>query len=134
MDGLFKWKFFFRDARQLEALKASFADEVKEIKHERDIVEQQLEMEKTASTAEKRKSAAYQEQIKEKERKLAQLQLLVSTTSQPAGESRTSTPRSSPTPSISHLSLAGSVNDSLAGSHWGVRTLSCFLLNFGFQL
>ncbi|KAB7493694.1 TATA element modulatory factor [Armadillidium nasatum] len=106
-----------REANQLEALKNSFAEEISDIKHERDVLEQQLEIEKTAVSAEKRKSASLQEQLKEKDKKIAQLQLV--TQSGGGGESRLSSPRSSPTPSLSRLSVAGSVNDSYAGSHWG---------------
>ncbi|RXG61899.1 TATA element modulatory factor [Armadillidium vulgare] len=102
---------------QLEALKNSFAEEISDIKHERDVLEQQLEIEKTAVSAEKRKSSSLQEQLKEKDKKIAQLQLV--TQSGGGGESRLSSPRSSPTPSLSRLSVAGSVNDSYAGSHWG---------------
>ncbi|KAL7648771.1 UNVERIFIED_CONTAM: hypothetical protein RMT77_000678 [Armadillidium vulgare] len=106
-----------REANQLEALKNSFAEEISDIKHERDVLEQQLEIEKTAVSAEKRKSSSLQEQLKEKDKKIAQLQLV--TQSGGGGESRLSSPRSSPTPSLSRLSVAGSVNDSYAGSHWG---------------
>ncbi|XP_063880433.1 TATA element modulatory factor-like isoform X4 [Scylla paramamosain] len=40
---------------QIEALKTSFAEEIAEVKRERDSLEQQLEMEKTAVAAEKKK-------------------------------------------------------------------------------
>lgn len=102
-----------RENTQILALKTSFADEIREVKRERDSLEQQLEIEKTALTAEKKKTSALQEQVKERDRKLIQA-------ASGAGESRTSTPRSSPTPSLSRLSMTGSLNESFSGSQWGV--------------
>lgn len=98
---------------QIEALKTSFAEEIAEVKRERDSFEQQLEMEKTAVAAEKKKSVALQEQLKDRERKL--VQLTVSGTA----ESHASTPRSSPTPSLSRLSITGSLSESFTGYQWG---------------
>ncbi|XP_042863087.1 TATA element modulatory factor-like isoform X9 [Penaeus japonicus] len=101
-----------KENTQILALKTSFADEIREVKRERDSLEQQLEIEKTALTAEKKKTSALQEQVKERDRKLIQA-------ASGAGESRTSTPRSSPTPSLSRLSMTGSLNESFSGSQWG---------------
>ncbi|XP_045109755.1 TATA element modulatory factor-like isoform X3 [Portunus trituberculatus] len=98
---------------QIEALKTSFAEEIAEVKRERDSLEQQLEMEKTAVAAEKKKSVALQEQLKDRERKLAQM--IASGTA----ESHASTPRSSPTPSLSRLSITGSLSESFTGYQWG---------------
>ena len=107
---------FSRGNTQIEALKSSFAEEVDELKRERDSLEQQLDIEKTATAAEKKKSAALHDQIKERDRKIAQL---INTTPT-VTESRHSTPRSSPTPSLSRISLAGSISE-FSGSQWGVR-------------
>ncbi|XP_069973361.1 TATA element modulatory factor isoform X5 [Penaeus vannamei] len=101
-----------KESTQILALKTSFADEIREVKRERDSLEQQLEIEKTALTAEKKKTSALQEQVKERDRKLIQA-------TSGAGESHTSTPRSSPTPSLSRLSMTGSLNESFSGSQWG---------------
>ncbi|KAK8381199.1 hypothetical protein O3P69_008219 [Scylla paramamosain] len=98
---------------QIEALKTSFAEEIAEVKRERDSLEQQLEMEKTAVAAEKKKTIALQEQLKDRERKLAQL------TASGTVESHASTPRSSPTPSLSRLSITGSLSESFTGYQWG---------------
>uniref|UniRef100_A0A0P4VY12 TATA element modulatory factor 1 TATA binding domain-containing protein n=1 Tax=Scylla olivacea TaxID=85551 RepID=A0A0P4VY12_SCYOL len=98
---------------QIEALKTSFAEEIAEVKRERDSFEQQLEMEKTAVAAEKKKTIALQEQLKDRERKLAQL------TASGTVESHASTPRSSPTPSLSRLSITGSLSESFTGYQWG---------------
>ncbi|XP_047503021.1 TATA element modulatory factor-like isoform X7 [Penaeus chinensis] len=101
-----------KESTQIQALKTSFADEIREVKRERDSLEQQLEIEKTALTAEKKKTSALQDQVKERDRKLIQA-------TSGAGESHTSTPRSSPTPSLSRLSMTGSLNESFSGSQWG---------------
>lgn len=84
------------------------------MKRERDSLEQQLEMEKTAVMAEKKKNLALQEQLKDRERKLVQLAASGTT------ESHASTPRSSPTPSLSRLSITGSLSESFTGYQWGV--------------
>ncbi|XP_068218725.1 TATA element modulatory factor-like isoform X3 [Palaemon carinicauda] len=97
-----------KGSTQIEALKASFAEEIAEVKRERDCLEQQLEIEKTALAAEKKKSLSLQEQVKEREKRLMQ-----------AAESHASTPRSSPTPSLSRISVSGSLNESFTGSQWG---------------
>ncbi|XP_050724673.1 TATA element modulatory factor-like isoform X3 [Eriocheir sinensis] len=102
-----------KESIQIEALKTSFAEEISEVKRERDSLEQQLEMEKTAVTAEKKKTLALQDQLKDRERKLAQMAV------QGAAESHASTPRSSPTPSLSRLSISGSMSESFSGSQWG---------------
>ena len=107
---------YFRESTQIEALKASFAEEIGEVKRERDSLEQQLEIEKTALSAEKKKSQSLQEQVKERERRL--LQAASATV-----ESHSSTPRSSPTPSLSRISISGSLNESFTGSQWGVSRL-----------
>ena len=98
----------------MEALKTSFAEEIAEVKRERDSLEQQLEMEKTAVMAEKKKSLALQEQLKDRERKLVQM------AASGTNESHASTPRSSPTPSLSRLSITGSLSESFTGYQWGV--------------
>lgn len=123
-------KLLYRESTQILALKTSFADEIREVKRERDSLEQQLEIEKTALTAEKKKTSALQEQVKERDRKLIQA-------TSGAGESHTSTPRSSPTPSLSRLSMTGSLNESFSGSQWGVSCcgnglLSVYVLIFVF--
>ena len=96
----------------------SFAEEIGEVKRERDVFEQQLEIEKLSVNSEKKKVQALLEQIKDKDRKIAaQLQSVPPATL----NSRTSTPRSSPTPSLSRFSVGGgSFNESFTGSHWGV--------------
>ncbi|XP_076041410.1 uncharacterized protein LOC143025513 isoform X2 [Oratosquilla oratoria] len=99
-----------KETSQLEALKASFAEEIAEVKRERDILEQQLDIEKTAMVAEKKKCASLLEQLKEKDHKIMQ---------QGSSESRHTTPRSSPTPSLSRISFSGSFNESFSGSQWG---------------
>nr|XP_053648326.1 TATA element modulatory factor-like isoform X1 [Cherax quadricarinatus] len=101
-----------KEATQIEALKASFAEEIAEVKRERDSFEQQLEIEKTAVAAEKKKTMSLQEQLKDRDRKLLQL-------ANEAPESHNSTPRSSPTPSLSRLSVSGSLSESFCGSQWG---------------
>lgn len=101
-----------KEATQIEALKASFAEEIAEVKRERDSLEQQLDIEKTAVSAEKKKTVALQDQLKDRERKLLQL-------TSSAVESQNSTPRSSPTPSLSRLSVSGSLSESFSGSQWG---------------
>ncbi|XP_066974181.1 TATA element modulatory factor-like isoform X1 [Macrobrachium rosenbergii] len=101
-----------KENTQIEALKASFAEEIGEIKRERDSLEQQLEIEKTALAAEKKKSHSLQEQVKEREKRLLQC-------ASGAVESHASTPRSSPTPSLSRISVSGSLNESFTGSQWG---------------
>nr|XP_045617075.1 TATA element modulatory factor-like isoform X2 [Procambarus clarkii] len=101
-----------KEATQIEALKASFAEEIAEVKRERDSLEQQLEIEKTAVAAEKKKTLALQDQLKDRERKLLQL-------ASDGPESHNSTPRSSPTPSLSRLSVSGSLSESFTGSQWG---------------
>lgn len=119
-------RLLYRESTQVQALKTSFADEIREVKRERDSLEQQLEIEKTALTAEKKKTLALQEQVKERDRKLIQA-------ASGAGESHTSTPRSSPTPSLSRLSMTGSLNESFSGSQWGVgccKSGDIFVLSF----
>ncbi|XP_064090426.1 TATA element modulatory factor-like isoform X4 [Macrobrachium nipponense] len=101
-----------KENTQIEALKASFAEEIGEIKRERDSLEQQLEIEKTALAAEKKKSHSLQDQVKEREKRLLQY-------ASGAVESHASTPRSSPTPSLSRISVSGSLNESFTGSQWG---------------
>ncbi|KAK7081030.1 TATA element modulatory factor 1 [Halocaridina rubra] len=101
-----------KENTQIEALKSSFAEEIGEIKREKDSLEQQLDIEKTALSAEKKKSQSLQEQLKERERRLLQL-------SSSVNESHASTPRSSPTPSLSRISISGSLNESFTGSQWG---------------
>ncbi|KAG7158235.1 TATA element modulatory factor-like [Homarus americanus] len=59
-----------KEITQVEALKMSFAEEIAEVKRERDSLEQQLEIEKTAVAAEKKKTVALQDQLKDRERKL----------------------------------------------------------------
>ncbi|XP_042241665.1 TATA element modulatory factor-like isoform X2 [Homarus americanus] len=100
-----------KEITQVEALKMSFAEEIAEVKRERDSLEQQLEIEKTAVAAEKKKTVALQDQLKDRERKLLQLV-------NDAPESHDSTPRSSPTPSLSRLSVSGSLSESFS-SQWG---------------
>ncbi|KAK3875579.1 hypothetical protein Pcinc_019571 [Petrolisthes cinctipes] len=106
-----------KESNQTASLRASLAEEAGEARRERDSLRQQLEMEKTALTAEKKRTAALQEQVKDRDRKVAHL--LVGGTGGPTGESRTSTPRSSPTPSLSRISMSGSLSESFCGSQWG---------------
>lgn len=61
-----------KDTASLATLKHAFREEIASIKRERDMLEHQLEIEKTALEAEKRKTSLLQDQMKEKDHRLAQ--------------------------------------------------------------
>ncbi|XP_059079993.1 LOW QUALITY PROTEIN: TATA element modulatory factor-like [Tigriopus californicus] len=85
-----------------ETMKKSLSDEIHELKREKDFLEAALDTERQDLQAEKRKLIHIQEQLKERERKVkeiqAELDLVRSTCS-------------SPSPSLSHLSVNGSYSD-----------------------
>ncbi len=58
----------------LEATKRSFAEEIVDVKRERDFAEASLESEKAETASEKRKNLALAEQLKERDRRIKEIQ------------------------------------------------------------
>ena len=93
-----------RKAREREegAAKTALADQVADLQREKQLLEASLEAEQAESEGRKRKGLALVEQLRERDRKLRELQA--------EADARAISPShtSSPTPSLSRLSTAGS--------------------------
>ena len=93
-----------RKSREKEELvaKTTFVQQVADLQREKQLLEANLEAEQAESEGRRRKGLALVEQLRERDRKLRELQA--------EAEARTSPshPSSSPTPSLSRLSTAGS--------------------------
>jgi len=111
-----------KEASVAEALKASFADEIAELKREKEFLEVSLEGEKLETENNKKKSIALMEQLKERDRRVRELQAEMDlrysqNRSTPRNDRSTPRPdsiRSSPTPSLSqlsHIASTGSLSD-----------------------
>ena len=105
-------------ASVLEAAKRSYAEEILDLKRERNMAEASLESERAEATSEKRKNLSLAEQLKERDRRmkelLAELEAVraAARTAAAAGFSR----GSSPANSIGRNSVNGSFNE------WSVST------------
>lgn len=104
-----------KEASVAEALKASFADEIAELKREKEFLEVSLEGEKLETENTKKKSIALVEQLKERDRRVRELQAEMDLRySQNRSTPRNDSIRSSPTPSLSqlsHIASTGSLSD-----------------------
>lgn len=91
-----------REGRLHEAAALSLRNELAELRRERDFLSASLESEKLEGESRRKKSLALMEQLKERDRRVRELQVEMET--RVARESL----HSSPSPSLSHLSTTGS--------------------------
>jgi len=109
-----------RSGKECDGVMMNLGEEIAELRKEKEFILVSLETEKGESESRRKKSLALMEQLKERDRRVRELQVEM--------DSRLNTSKdsihSSPTPSLSQLSIAGSDSFSLSRDPWPEEVFS----------
>merc|ERR1719369_2273428 len=112
------------DHEETERIKITLRENVAELKREKEFLSASLQTEKGESESRRKKSLALMEQLKERDRRVRELQIEMDSRVNTSKEDSMTSIHSSPTPSLSQLSIAGSESFTLSREPWPEEVFS----------